>query len=362
MFVSKHHYAIELAKKGNTVYFLNPPVLKKKKPYSPIEIVPVTGYDNLYLITNTIDFPYNIKFHWARLFHFLIRKHTRLIQKSIGKHIDIIWSFDLANVYPLKFFLKTAISIFHPVDDPLNNTGIDAARDADYIFSTANEILDKYDSYNVPKHFINHGIAEEFIVVKKQQKTDDKIRIGFSGNLLREDIDRKVLLQIINENQDCIFECWGSYEMKDANIGGGNDACTINFISSLKGSPNVILHGAVSTVVLANEFQRMDTFLICYDLSVENRNGPNYHKILEYISTGKIIVSNYISVYQDKPQFIQMVKDASSNNELPNLFKTVLRDLSVHNSEQLQKERMAFAIENTYVKQLTKIEKILSTK
>ena len=25
MFLSKHHYAIELAKRGNAVYFLNPP-------------------------------------------------------------------------------------------------------------------------------------------------------------------------------------------------------------------------------------------------------------------------------------------------------------------------------------------------
>ncbi len=37
-FVSKHHYAVELAKKGNIVYFLNPPSdtnqsLKLKRTY-----------------------------------------------------------------------------------------------------------------------------------------------------------------------------------------------------------------------------------------------------------------------------------------------------------------------------------------
>ena len=59
--------------------------------------------------------------------------------------------------------------------------------------------------------------------------TNHPIRIGFSGNLLRPDIDRKIFIQIINDNPDCIFECWGSYTLQQTNIGGGGDIDSIDF-------------------------------------------------------------------------------------------------------------------------------------
>lgn len=361
MFVSKHHYAVELARRGNTVFFLNPPVLKKKNSSSLVEIIQATGYNNLYLVTNTLDFPYNIKFHLPGLFHFFIRRHIRKILKEINRSLDIVWSFDLAHVYPLEYFSKSSYKIFHPVDMPLNETGINAAKGAKVIFSTAKEILVKYASYKVPGFFINHGISNEFLLAKKHTKTDQTVRVGFSGNLLREDIDRPVFLQIIHENPGCIFECWGSYSANNTNVGGGSDDKTNEFIATLQMLENVILHGPVQTSLLADELQRMDVFLICYDLTAENRNGPNYHKTLEYISTGKIVISNYISVYEQYPQFVQMVNDPAGNSHLPMLFKKVIGDLDFYNSNELQAERVAFSLVNTYSKQVDRIDEILYT-
>ena len=40
MFVSKHHYAIGLAKKGAVVYFLNPPDQENHQPKGDITIMP----------------------------------------------------------------------------------------------------------------------------------------------------------------------------------------------------------------------------------------------------------------------------------------------------------------------------------
>jgi hypothetical protein len=359
MFVSKHHYAVELARKGNLVYFLNPPNFQHRNFSQMIEITASDFHPNLFLINDNISFPFNIKFHFIGLFHVLIRSHVREILKKIGKPVDIVWSFDLAYVYPFRFFPGKALKIFHPVDAPLNKTGIRAATGAQYIFSTDNDILESYAGYHVPKKFINHGIAAEFLATKTSEKTDNIMRVGFSGNLLREDIDRDILLKIIRDNTETVFECWGSSEFQDVSGGRNNDEPTVKFINELKKAGNVILHGAVPTNMLAMNLQRMDAFLICYNISNENRNGPNYHKLMEYFSTGNVTISNYISTYKDAPALVQMVAERESNQSLPALFRKVMGNLTYYNSPAFRKERIAFANDNTYVKQIHRIENIL---
>jgi hypothetical protein len=70
MFLAKHHYAIELAKHGNEVYFLNPPIDKIKK--RSINIEKVNNINNLFLINHSIGFNYKIKFRFKSLFLSLI--------------------------------------------------------------------------------------------------------------------------------------------------------------------------------------------------------------------------------------------------------------------------------------------------
>ena len=83
MFISKHHYAIELAKKGNTVYFLNPPGEGGAVKPGSVEIV--AAAERLYHIRHQIRFPYDLKFHVLPVFHVLMRPHIRRILKTIGK-------------------------------------------------------------------------------------------------------------------------------------------------------------------------------------------------------------------------------------------------------------------------------------
>ena len=70
MLLAKHHYAIELAKRGNDVYFLNPPDNRHwslKKAKKRITIKPVVNHPNLFLVSQQLFFPYNIKFHSRNL-------------------------------------------------------------------------------------------------------------------------------------------------------------------------------------------------------------------------------------------------------------------------------------------------------
>lgn len=359
MFISKHHYAIELAKRGNTVYFLNPPDQQKTERKEAIEIRPSDIHTNLFLIEHKLFFPYLLKFKAISVFHWLMRFHIRRLVRKIRKPMDIIWSFDLGNLYPLDCFDNKSYKIFHPVDEPLNKEAINAAKGANIIFSVTHEILEKYKEYQVPRHFINHGVTEDFIAPTIDYVPNNPPRVGFSGNLLRPDIDREILLQIIDKNPNVHFSIWGSYSQRDTNVGGTENQSTQEFIQQLKKRSNVKLHGPVSSKELAKAIQAMDAFLICYDIKKDQSRGTNYHKVIEYIASGKVVVSNNITTYKDKPDLIQMIKNRDSNSELVELVKEVINNLPFHNSPKQMQHRISFAKANRYEQQLERIENLI---
>ncbi len=360
MFVSKHHYAVELAKRGNTVYFLNPPDEKLQESIvikNEVEGLP------LFCIYHKINFPYFLKFHMIGLFHRLMKQQVKKILKKIGRPLDIIWSFDLENLYPFRLFPDKALRIFHPVDEPRTSNAILAAEGADVIFSVTHEILEKYHNNKASKWFINHGISGDFFNLELSgQNANEKIHIGVAGNLLRPDIDHKIFLQIIDENVDVIFECWGSYSFNDANLAGEDNSEVQRFIKALQQKPNVTLHGAVGTRALVQGFTKMDGFLICYDVLLDQSKGTNYHKINEFLATGKVVISNNVSTYERYPGLIEMVKERNNNERLPILFKEIIQNISTFNSRASMERRINFAHNNSYSKHLNEIEQIVFDK
>jgi hypothetical protein len=361
MFVAKHHYAIELAKLGNEVYFLNPPDNNKwtiTNGKKRIQIQPWSNEPNLFLIWHRLYFPYNLKFHAKKVFDFLIQKQVKDILSFLDKKVDIVWSFDLGNLYPLTNF-KDAFKIFHPVDEPQNSEAIKAATNADILLAVTNEIIEKYRQFPIPKYFINHGVSEYFFD-QKHLPGNDSVRVGLSGNLLRPDIDWNILLKIISENPKVTFEVWGNYDVQNGNLGGGSNEINKQFIQKLQTASNVILHGSVSPDRLPQELAGMDAFLICYDVQKDQSKGTNYHKIMEYLSTGKVVISNNVTTYRSEPGLIQMVNEREHNQSLPELFKNVINDLEKYNAPGLQHYRVSYAFENTYSKQIRRIERIIN--
>jgi hypothetical protein len=359
MFVSKHHYAIELAKRGNRIYFLNPPNQDGINATESIEIKPSGIHSDLFLIEHKLFFPYQLKFKFLPVFQWLMQFHIKRLLKKIGKPIDIVWSFDLGHLYPFNFFDKNSYKIFHPVDEPLTVPAILAAKGADVVFSVTNEILSKYEQYNVPRYFINHGVTSDFLTGVITEKINQPVLIGFSGNLLRNDIDREVLLQIVEENQQCIFNFWGSYTTEQSNIGGIADDLTVQFINKLQAMRNAVLHGVVPSRELAESINRMDAFLICYDVLRDQSKGTNYHKVMEYLATGKVIISNNITTYNNRRDLVQMVVERDTNVKLPLLFSNIISNLAIHITKDLSLARREFASLNTYNNQIERIERLI---
>jgi glycosyltransferase involved in cell wall biosynthesis len=358
MFLSKHHYAIELTKMGNEVFFINPPEPTWKFGKSHFD-VKETEFQGLFLVDQKLNVPYNLKFHLKPMFHFFMKRHIANMENILGAP-DLVWSFDLGNNYPFIFFSNSAKKLFFPADFPRNKMAIEAAKGADLIVSIAQEILDEYTLGKSMKLIINHGVAQHFIDAgaKPYQKKEDIIRVGLSGSFIRPDIDRPILLEIIKSHPSIIFEFYGAIEMKDSNIGGGNDTETLNFIKTLKSSDNVLLHGAIPSHQLSKELRRMDLFLICYDVQKDQSKGTNYHKVMEYLAYGKPIISNNISSYSKSDNLIKMCQSRQSNLELKKLFHEVISNLNnIKNESQI-----IFSKANSYTNQTSKILKTINSK
>ncbi len=296
MRVTKHHYAIELAKLGHKVFFLEPTEASWKWNQTSFN-VSTSDAAGVKLVKQQINVPYNLKFHLKGMFDWFIKRHIKKLEKQLGP-FDLVWSFDLSNAMPLKYFSKTAQRIFFAADWPLTSDALKAADGANLLVSIAQEILDQYpNTPNTQKLLIDHGVADCFIVEGKKPfvKKDEIVRIGLSGNFLRPDIDRPVLLEIIKSHTDLLFECFGAYEVNNSNLGGSLDAETTVFIEVLQQAPNVILHGMLRSEILAKELRRMDAFLICYNVEKDQSKGTNYHKVSEFLAYKRPIFSNFFS-------------------------------------------------------------------
>lgn len=329
MRVTKHHYAIELAKLGHEVYFLEPtePSWKWRNSIFELSSSDVQGVT---LVRQEINVPYNLKFHVRGVFDWFIKRHIEQLEKQLGP-FGLVWSFDLANAMSLKYFSKTSKKIFFAADWPLVPDAVKAAEGANLLVSVAQEILDQYPTNVATKKLlIDHGVSECFIEAGKEPfvKTDDIIRIGMSGNFLRPDIDRPVLLEIIKTHSNLVFECFGAIEPKKSNLGGAADSETRAFIDALKLAPNVILHGMVPPETLAKELGRMDAFLICYDVAKDQSKGTNYHKVMEYLAYGRPIVTNFVSAYTHLPDRILM-PSTIDNSKLRELFDSIIKRLPI---------------------------------
>ena len=267
MLMSKHHYALTLAQMGCEVFFINHPDLKKELRKGEVLVIP-TEHENLKYVKHRLLFPYFLKFKFKWLYYLLTLLGIKKIIKKIGKRPYLVWSFETGNALPPKYFRANYI-IYMPVDGPFGTPfEKDATDKANVIISVTNEILETFNYLPIPKYKIGHGVSDVFINESIVYKQNSPIRVGYSGSLIRNDLDISVFTEIISKHSDIIFEFWGEIDHHKSNIHLPQDInqSTLEFILYLKNQKNVILHGAVKPKELADGLKRMDALLICYNI------------------------------------------------------------------------------------------------
>lgn len=334
IFVSKHHYATHLAARGNRVYFLNPP------SHERLQIKP-TDYENVF------EVDYNGFIKGLRFLPRLIQKQIMLnkfgqLQQLCSTAFDIVWSFDNSIFFDFDALPNSVLTISHIVDLNQDFEIARAASTADICFGTTRYITERLQKFNANTHFINHGFCGLFEDENVTLPGKYKIKAFYAGNLDIAYLDRALLDQLATNHPNIDFIFAGKKEEE-------------NHVFE---RPNVFYQGIMTSQKLSALYRQADILLICYKAEEFHEQLANPHKMMEYLASGKVVVATKTEEYQHLAEegVIAMSKE---NHGFSMLFRNVLNNLDHWNSPGLQERRIAFAKENTYNKQIDRIEYLI---
>lgn len=343
-FVSKHHYAITLALQGYKVYFLNPPNNNLKT----LE-VNQTKYTNLW----SLDAPQvgkGLRFYPKKLRNFFEKKWLEKLEKKIGKKFTTIWLFENSRFYNMNF-AENRLKIYHQVDSNQNFHLKEASSSADICFCTTDFIKNDLTLHNKFVYKIHHGVSQTdalaLTIDQEENFTHDNINVVIVGNLDISFLDIDILIELIKKFPEINFHFVGRYNKEK------------KLFKNCIDLENIVWWGKVESNLIPTILSYCDISLLLYKAKsqIEKEQLASPHKIMEYLASGNVIVSTYTDEYKDKRHLLEMV-DTSA--DYIHKFKEVVDNLSFYNSKEKQKERMSFAKNNSYEKQLEKIFSLIN--
>jgi len=350
MHLSKHHYALALAERGNEVLFLQP---AEPTPTAP-RVERVEG--GVRVVTWSGSSSLRLRYH-ARFVHdALYRRSVGNVLSAIGGPPDVVWCFE-TNVFSDLRVFRAPVRIYHPVDAVFGPQQRTLARSAQLVLSVAPEILNAIPLGGARGHILNHGLSEEFARFARDRDPEPRragpVRVGFIGSLFKEKLAHTAMRRIIEEHPDVEFHIWSPLALSASNVAGLESAPRTQFVRHLGTLANVRLHGLQRPADVARAVQSLDLFLFC-----DRGNAWNSHKLLEYLSTGKPVVSMPVSRYRGSALIEMTASD--DDDEFRALFARSLENLDSLSAPAAQRARMTFALEQTYARQIDRISALLA--
>ena len=343
-FVSKHHYAVTLAQKNNTIYFLNPP----SQSYS----VQPTQYGNLYVV-NYLPFLKGLRYLPDVLQRKVIRQKYDKLQELSQCTFDIVWSFDNSVFYDFEALPESVLKISHIVDLNQNFQMAKAAKTANICFGVADVIVQRLRSQNKNTYKVQHGyfphLSESDCSI---QTRAGAIKVMYVGNIAIPFIDWQVIRELVEDNTDVDFIFVGPDG--GSNLGKGSYSSIDK--EKVKVASNTYFIGAVPSCEIPSMLIQADILLVVYKEEY-HLQASNSHKVLEYLASGKTVLASYIDEYNDKRDILEIV---DKNEELRPKLKEILNNLSYYNCITKSMKRRAYALDNTYEKQIERIEYIIN--
>lgn len=347
--VSKHHYATELAR-NNLVFFLNPPDIRHR---GGIKVEEIAGQGSLRVVSYRPIFRAK-KYLPTVIYQFLIRLQIRMIQRRLGVPLDLLWSFSATHFTDLRWF-DAKIRIYHPVDELTDNQQVNIANTSDIVFTCTDYIRQQLEACRAPVHLIPHGLSEPFAeqarirlnVPGGKMGFARKPNVGYAGNLFSEVIHRPLFRELVSQNPEVRFHVWGPTTPEASNVSAWVSDESIDFVRFLQGARNVVLHGVVTQEELAVGFQEMDVFLVVYRSDAPNFAISDSHKILGYLSTGRVVIATRLIDGAKYRGLVEMGVE-TTNSDYGALFQQVIGNLERYNDPETCAKRIAFSLRNTY--------------
>ena len=341
--MSKHHYALTLAKNGHRVFFLNPP----ESLLSDWLLSTATNTLNLILVRGP-KVALGLRFYPTALQRWYETRWLYRFEHQVGCRIDTIWLFENSRFYDLRF-AGSRLKIYHQVDLNQDFHPTTAARTADICLCTTDIIRDRLLPHNQSVFKIHHGLAQHqstpsLTDEQNAQFAGGSAQAAYIGNLDMAYLDAELLADTARSFPNVRFHFVGGYSV-------------MGRLRQLTGElPNVVWWGKIDSALIPAILERVDMLLVTYKAALYGEQASP-HKIMEYLASGKVIVATYTDEYKDKRHLLEMVDD---NAAYLNAFDCVISHLEEYNSPARQAERKAFAFEHTYQKQLETIFGLLN--
>ncbi|MEM8939089.1 MAG: glycosyltransferase [Bacteroidota bacterium] len=259
----------------------------------------------------------------------------RKLQQVARVKFGIIWSFDNSVFYDFDSLPNRLFKISHSMDLSQSFQMARSSRSADVCFGVTPEIVERQRKRNKHSYLITHGVTLHLPIEKIILPGTNKKKVLYFGNLAMPHL-----------NWDLLKKATERFLAVDFILVGSNHA----FAHKIH-TRNLHLVNSVSSKCLPGYMAACDVLILFYKKQYHNSYAMP-HKMLEYLSSGKPIVSNEFSGYKE---MTDLIYQADTQVEwIQNLERALDKD-DPRKSEQ----RKSFALANTYKTKLHEIQQII---
>lgn len=346
LFVSKHHYAMELAKRGHEVLFLGPP---EDIVGIFLETVRMDGV--LITVVHAARVAPGLRFLPSFFRRWLEARWLKHLEQLVGKKIDVIWNFENSRFFDMTF-AGNRLKIYHQVDLNQNFNVDTAAGSASLSVAVSGPIEQRLKRCAGTLIRITHGCPPSAVEGLAPVGVDEafsthSVNAVMIGNLELKYLDAELLERLVTGHPEVKFHFVGNYSEGEGLHG------TLGRVS------NTIFWGRYPSTTLPSFLVRADILLVAYRAGEQLEQLANPHKIMEYLAAGKCVLATRTLDYEELPGLIEMGQDRA---EYFARFSEIAADPSAWNTPDSISRRQAFAADNTYARQLDRIAEALGPK
>lgn len=333
--LSKHHYASTLMEQGARIFFLGPDSAEESG-VRMVEQAP--GRPSLLYRPPPLR---GMRFLPAALRRWAEARQMEQLARTAGGAFDVLWNFDLYRFRWITDRSNAVQRILHVMDlrKPADLQG--PAGRADLVVVVSPSMAGGTGKWRERVLHLGHGWMPRGQNPAEPPDLAVGIRVGYLGNLAMRAIDWGSILAIASDFPEVRFHLMGPAH------GTSGDVTRLDPVmeNRLRARPNIDLIGAVPYDKVPAWLEAMDILLIAYDLERVGLKATSSHKLLEYLASGKVVVSSYLEDHDDLEDLMVMAKPGAT---IVPLFREVLHDLDRLNAAEIQARRKAYAARNSY--------------